>query len=138
MLSAPSPAGFILFGPFLKALRKQAGLSQEELGRAVNYTREYITLLERGKRNPDPTTVATLFVPALGLIDAPEAACRLIELAARARGRLTDASRSTTSYSVRAWSADTTSIWDQGLLATSRSKAPFSARSLSVWRWASC
>ncbi len=79
---------FTSFGPALKFHRKQARLTQDDLGRQVGYSREYIAYLESGKRKPDPNVIASLFIPALKLIPAPEAASRLIELAAQSRGKL--------------------------------------------------
>jgi tetratricopeptide (TPR) repeat protein len=78
---------YAAFGPALKALRKQAGLTQEELGRRVNYSREYIAYLESGQRKPDVIIVASLFVPALELTHNPEDTSALIELAAGAHGK---------------------------------------------------
>jgi tetratricopeptide (TPR) repeat protein len=74
---------FQSFGDALKFFRKRSQLTQEELARAVGYSREQITLLESGRRKPDPTTVAALFLPALHLEEAP--AARLIELAESTR-----------------------------------------------------
>ena len=53
------------FGASLRLLRKRARLTQEELGRAVGYSREQIARLENGSRLPDLAVVAALFVPAL-------------------------------------------------------------------------
>ena len=53
------------FGASLRFLRKRARLTQEELGRAVGYSREQIARLENGSRLPDLAVVAALFVPAL-------------------------------------------------------------------------
>ncbi len=53
------------FGPALRYLRKRAQLTQDELGRAVGYSREQIARLENGSRLPDLTVVAALFIPAL-------------------------------------------------------------------------
>jgi tetratricopeptide (TPR) repeat protein len=74
---------FQSFGDALKFFRKRSQLTQEELARAVGYSREQITLLESGRRKPDPTTVAALFLPVLELEGTP--AARLIELAESAR-----------------------------------------------------
>ena len=53
------------FGPALRFLRKRARLTQDELGRAVGYSREQIARLENGSRLPDLAVIAALFVPAL-------------------------------------------------------------------------
>ncbi len=80
--------GYATFGSALKAFRKQAELTQEELGRRVSYSREYIAYLESNRRKPDVNGVASLFIPALGLQRDPARAGALIELAARSRGGL--------------------------------------------------
>ncbi len=61
----PSPALPDSFGPALRFLRKRARLTQDELGRAVGYSREQIARLENGSRLPDLAVIAALFVPAL-------------------------------------------------------------------------
>ncbi len=55
------------FGSALRFLRKRAHLTQDELGRAVGYSREQIARLENGSRLPDLAVVAALFIPALHL-----------------------------------------------------------------------
>jgi transcriptional regulator with XRE-family HTH domain len=72
------------FGDLLKYLRKRAQLTQRELAIAVGYTEGHISRLEKNLRLPDPTTVAALFIPALGLDEDPEAAAQLMRLAASA------------------------------------------------------
>lgn len=74
------------FGSLLRALRRQARLTQRELGIAVGYSEAQISRLEQGKRLPDPSVVAALFVPSLALQDRPEVAARLHALARAARG----------------------------------------------------
>ncbi len=69
----------------LKFLRKRIRLTQGELARAVGYSREQITHLESGRRKPNPTTIAALFIPALALRDEPELAAHLLRLAEAAR-----------------------------------------------------
>jgi tetratricopeptide (TPR) repeat protein len=69
----------------LKYLRKRSLLTQVELGRAVGYSREQINHLESGRRNPDPTTIAALFIPALDLEHNVELASRLLTLAEATR-----------------------------------------------------
>lgn len=71
------------FGTALKFLRKR--LTQDELGRAVGYSREQIARLENGSRLPDLTILAALFVPALELQREPLAVARFLELAGAAR-----------------------------------------------------
>ncbi len=78
---------FESFGPALKYHRRQARLTQDELGRQVGYSREYIAYLESGKRKPDPNAVASLFIPALRLTHDLESSSHLIELAANSRGK---------------------------------------------------
>src|SRR5262245_43245148 len=73
------------FGQALRLLRRRNRLTQEELARAVGYSREQITHLESGRRKPDLTTVAALFIPALNLQDDPNSATRLLDLATAAR-----------------------------------------------------
>ncbi|MFZ2486656.1 MAG: tetratricopeptide repeat protein [Anaerolineae bacterium] len=53
------------FGEALRLLRKRARLTQDEMGRAVGYSREQIARLENGSRLPDLAVIAALFVPAL-------------------------------------------------------------------------
>ena len=53
------------FSGALRFLRKRARLTQDELGRAVGYSREQIARLENGTRLPDLAVIAALFVPAL-------------------------------------------------------------------------
>jgi predicted ATPase/transcriptional regulator with XRE-family HTH domain/Tfp pilus assembly protein PilF len=53
------------FAESLRFLRKRSRLTQDELGRAVGYSREQIARLENGSRLPDLAVVAALFVPAL-------------------------------------------------------------------------
>ena len=74
------------FGAMLRMLRRQARLTQMELGIQVGYSEAHISRLEGDQRSPDPVIVATRFVPALFLDDKPETAARLVELADRASG----------------------------------------------------
>jgi transcriptional regulator with XRE-family HTH domain len=73
------------FGGMLRVLRHRARLTQRELGLAVGYSEAQISRLEKGKRLPDPSVVAALFLPSLGLANDPELAARLHELAETAR-----------------------------------------------------
>lgn len=49
-----------LFGQVLQQLRKEKGLSQEELGFESGYHRTYMSLLERGKKSPSLKTIFQL------------------------------------------------------------------------------
>jgi len=48
------------FGRVLQQLRKDKGLSQEDLGFESGYHRTYISLLERGKKSPSLKTIFQL------------------------------------------------------------------------------
>ncbi len=48
------------FGQVLQQLRKECGLSQEELGFESGYHRTYISQLERGKKSPSLQTIFQL------------------------------------------------------------------------------
>jgi transcriptional regulator with XRE-family HTH domain len=48
------------FGKVLQQLRKERGLSQEELGFESGYHRTYISQLERGKKSPSLQTIFQL------------------------------------------------------------------------------
>lgn len=76
------------FGLLLKQLRKRAGMTQRDLGAALNYSNSLISSLEKAQRQPDLDAVITRFIPALGLQNDPAAAAHLIERAAAARGEL--------------------------------------------------
>ncbi len=75
------------FGEALCFFRKRARLTQDELGRAVGYSRTHIALMEGNRRKPDPSALAALFLPALGLTKTPNDAERLLELAAATRSK---------------------------------------------------
>jgi len=49
-----------LFGQLLQEIRKKRGLSQEDLGFESGYHRTYISLLERGLKNPSLKTIFQL------------------------------------------------------------------------------
>lgn len=49
-----------LFGNVLKQIRKEKGISQEELGFESGYHRTYISMLERGKKSPSLKTLFQL------------------------------------------------------------------------------
>lgn len=46
-----------MFGERLSQLRKEKGLTQEELAKALNMTRSSLSLYEIGKRDPDTDTL---------------------------------------------------------------------------------
>ena len=55
-----------VFGQELRKARKAVGISQEKLALQVGLDRTYISMLERGLRQPSLTTIF-LLSPALGL-----------------------------------------------------------------------
>jgi transcriptional regulator with XRE-family HTH domain len=65
------------FGHVLHEIRKERGLSQEQLGFESGYHRTYISFLERGKKSPSLSTIMdlaeTLRVPASEMIRRIEA-----------------------------------------------------------------
>lgn len=69
------------FGEYLRFLRRRARMTQTELSIAVGYSPGQISMLENGQRHPDPTTVAALFVVALGIEKDLQASQQLIALA---------------------------------------------------------
>jgi transcriptional regulator with XRE-family HTH domain len=64
------------FGRVLQEVRKERGLSQEQLGFESGYHRTYISFLERGKKSPSLSTIMdlaeTLRVPASDMIHRVE------------------------------------------------------------------
>jgi transcriptional regulator with XRE-family HTH domain len=54
----------ITFGKVLRRLRRQAGLTQEQLGFEADLRRTYVSILELGHQQP---TLTTLFKLAKGL-----------------------------------------------------------------------
>ena len=80
------------FGGLLKFLRKRAHLTQRELAQAVGYTEAHICRLEKDERLPDLTTIAALFIPALGIKNDPVQMERLLKLAAQTRNERQPAS----------------------------------------------
>lgn len=46
------PKTLILLGQAIRNQREQLGLSQEKLAESCGFDRTYISMLERGKRNP--------------------------------------------------------------------------------------
>ena len=65
-----------LFGDILKDLRTEKGYSQEHLAELAELDRTYVSLLERGLRQP---TLATLFSLAKALQIAPSKIVLLLE-----------------------------------------------------------
>lgn len=55
----------IAFGEVLRKKRKEAGLSQEKLALDVGLERTFISMMERGQRQPSLTTLLKI-APALG------------------------------------------------------------------------
>src|SRR5436190_21896580 len=82
----------LAFGPLLKHLRKQAGMTQRDLAAALGYSESLISCLEKALRQPDLQAVTERFIPALGLQHDPQIAATLIEQAALARGERPPAS----------------------------------------------
>lgn len=64
----------LAFGKVLRAVRKEVGLTQEELALAAEIDRTFVSLIERGERQP---TVRVIFRLADALRVSPS---RLIEL----------------------------------------------------------
>ncbi len=73
------------FGELLRHLRRQAQMTQQQLGIAVGYSATMITRLENNERQPELTAVKTVFVEALSLLPESEPAKRLIALAEKGR-----------------------------------------------------
>jgi WD40 repeat protein/transcriptional regulator with XRE-family HTH domain len=76
---------FSTFGDLLRFLRRRVGITQIELATAVGYSDTQISRLEQNLRLPDIPTVEARFISALGLGDEPNAAARLLDLAAHVR-----------------------------------------------------
>ena len=67
----------VTFGRVLRRLRKEAGLTQEELGFEANLRRTYVSILELGHQQPTLTTLLKLAKPLkrsaqeiVGLVEA--------------------------------------------------------------------
>lgn len=75
---------FTSFGELLRHLRRQAQLTQQQLGIAVGYSPTMITRLESNERLPELASVKTVFLEALSLRPESEPAKLLIELAEKA------------------------------------------------------
>ncbi|MDX3775222.1 helix-turn-helix transcriptional regulator [Chromatiaceae bacterium AAb-1] len=70
------------FGKVLRRLRKQAGLTQEQLGQEANLQRNYVSLMERGINQP---TITTLFKLAKALDCSPSQMIMEVEKNSRDR-----------------------------------------------------
>ena len=75
------------FGQVLRKIRQEHGLSQEELGLESGYHRTYISLLERGKKNP---SLETIFQLATALKVKPSEIISHVQALARPRSRRND------------------------------------------------
>lgn len=64
----------LAFGKVLRVVRKEAGLTQEELAHAADIDRTFVSMMERGTRQP---TIRVLFKIAAALKSTP---ARLMEL----------------------------------------------------------
>ena len=64
------------FGIVLRDLRKESKLSQEKLAELAGYDRTYISLLERGLRQP---TITTLFDLSKALHISPSSLVKAVE-----------------------------------------------------------
>jgi transcriptional regulator with XRE-family HTH domain len=71
-----------VFGKVLRELRTQVGLTQEQLGFECDLDRTFISLLERGLRQP---TLTTLFVIADQLNTPPSNIVKQVEEAYQAK-----------------------------------------------------
>lgn len=56
------------FGQVVRSLRKEIGISQEQLGWRCDLDRTYISGIERGERNP---TIQSIWLIAEGLDEPP-------------------------------------------------------------------
>lgn len=66
----------LAFGFVVRSLRKSRNMSQEHLADACNLDRTYISLLERGLRQP---SLATIFSLATALSITPSELIKLVE-----------------------------------------------------------
>lgn len=76
MLGKPKTPPNITFGIVLRTLRKEAGLSQEQLALEANLQRNYVSLIELGHNQP---TITTIFKLAEALKIKPSKLIHLIE-----------------------------------------------------------
>jgi transcriptional regulator with XRE-family HTH domain len=73
----------IAFGHVLRTLRKEAGLTQEQLSFEAGIERNFVSLIERGVNQP---TVRVLFKLAAALGTSPSAMLSLVERALKNKG----------------------------------------------------
>jgi len=66
----------VAFGQVLRALRRDAGLSQEQLAFAAEIERNFVSLIERGVNQP---TIRVIFKLANALRVPPSKMIRLVE-----------------------------------------------------------
>ena len=72
------------FGKFLKAKRKAAGLTQDDVAAAINKTGRYISNIEKGKNNAPPNSAdIEAIICALVLDDTEAKECRRLAAADR-------------------------------------------------------
>jgi len=72
------------FGAVLREVRKERGLSQEELGFESGYHRTYVSLLERGLKSP---SLQTIFELSRALKFSPSGLLARVESAARRKSK---------------------------------------------------
>jgi transcriptional regulator with XRE-family HTH domain len=79
----------IAFGKVLRRLRKEVGLTQEQLGFEAELERNFISMLELGQRQPTLTTIYRLSVPLKVLAPAmiAQVDAELAKGGRRSRGR---------------------------------------------------
>jgi transcriptional regulator with XRE-family HTH domain len=79
----------IAFGKVLRRLRKEVGLTQEQLGFEAELERNFISMLELGQRQPTLTTIYRLSLPLKVLAPAmiAQVDAELAKGGRRSRGR---------------------------------------------------
>lgn len=71
------------FGKVLRTVRKESGLTQEQLAHAAEIDRTFVSMIERGTRQP---TVRVLFRLASAMQIAPSRLIQLTEIQAGTEG----------------------------------------------------